>query len=50
MPLLFVVLFMVVNSVVARSITVYTFVPGVGGAVLILVIMYAKWWRDGRLG
>jgi len=28
----------------------HAFVPGVAAAVLVLLALYIKWWREGRLG
>jgi hypothetical protein len=50
MLLVFVLPATVVSYVAEQRISIWTFVPGVGGAVLILGWMYFKWWREGRLG
>ena len=52
--LLFVVLMVVlpvslINYLSNRHLSGWTFVPGVIAAVAILVYLYTKWWRAGRL-
>jgi len=52
--LLFVLLVVVlpaslIDYLMDRHLSVWTFVPGVTAAIAILAYMYTKWWREGRL-